>query len=540
VALASPPKTAGEVETVRDLSEFCDPCSQPTEQSGWHELCDVTASAVVVKMWHSYLGDIWLTRLLIQRGLGAIYFVAFLCALRQFRPLLGERGLLPVPAYLERVRFSEAPSLFHLRYSDRILSLVAWTGLGLSTLVVTGLADQGPLGLSLAVWLLLYLLYLSIVNVGQTFYGFGWESMLLEAGFFAAFLGPSGVAPSWIPLLALRWMLFRVELGAGLIKLRGDRCWRDLTCLYYHHETQPLPNPLSAYFHHLPKLVHRASVAFSHFVQLVVPFGLFGPGPVAAMAGGLIIVHQLVLIVSGNYAWLNWLTIVLAWSAFDDGVLSAALPLEHAAVEPRPFAFEWLLHGLAAATLILSVKPTLNFFSKQQAMNASYNALHLVGSYGAFGSVTRERHEVVLEGTLDPQLSEGTRWREYELNGKPGDLRRRPGQWAPYHLRLDWQMWFLPLRAVVTPSGLRTRGQPLWFMRLVEKLLAADTRLLALLREDPFPNAAPTYVRALLYRYELCTRREQRRTGEYWKRQYLGELLPPISRERLEAHDALK
>lgn len=480
-------------------------------------------------MWHWYFGDIWLTRLLIQRGLGCIYFVAFLCALCQFRPLLGERGLLPVPAFLAQVRFWQAPSLFQLHYSDRFFGAVAWLGLVLSGLVVSGVADGGPLWLSLVVWLLLYALYLSIVNVGQTFYGFGWESMLLEAGFFAAFLGPAEAAPSFVPVLALRWMLFRVELGAGLIKLRGDPCWRDLTCLYYHHETQPLPNPLSARFHHLPKVLHRASVAFSHFVQLVVPFGLFGPEPVAAVAGGLIILHQLVLIVSGNYAWLNWLTVVLGLSAFSDRVLAAVLPIARPELAPRWIGFEWLLYGLAAATLLLSIKPALNLFSKEQAMNATYNPLHLVGSYGAFGSVTKRRHEVVLEGTLDHHLTDGTQWREYELKGKPGDPRRRPGQWAPYHLRLDWQMWFLPLRAVVTQTGVWSRGHPVWFLRLVDKLLAADPATLALLRSNPFPNQAPAQVRASFYLYELASPAERRRTGAAWKRSYVGEYLPARS-----------
>jgi hypothetical protein len=483
-------------------------------------------------MWHWYFGDIWLTRLLIQRGLGGVYFVAFLCALCQFRPLLGERGLLPVKAFLARVRFWQAPSLFHLHYSDRFLATVSWLGLALSVLVVSGVADGGPLWLSLLVWLMLYGLYLSIVNVGQSFYGFGWESMLLEAGFFAAFLGPAGAAPSFVPVLALRWMLFRVELGAGLIKLRGDPCWRDLTCLYYHHETQPLPNPLSARFHHLPRALHRASVAFSHFVQLVVPFGLFAPEPVAALAGGLIILHQLVLIVSGNYAWLNWLTVVLGFSAFSDRVLAALLPFTTPEVAPRWVGFEWLLYGLAAATVLLSIKPAVNLFSKEQAMNASYNPLHLVGSYGAFGSVTKRRHEVVLEGTLDQHPSEGTQWLEYELKGKPGDPRRRPGQWAPYHLRLDWQMWFLPLRAVVTPTGVLSRGHPVWFLRLVDKLLGADPAILALLRTNPFPNRAPAHVRASFYLYELASPAERRHTGVHWKRSYVGEYLPPLGGNR--------
>src|SRR5687768_18559289 len=88
-----------------------------------------------------------------------------------------------------------------------------------------------------------------------------------------------------IVILILRWMLFRVELGAGLIKLRHDRCWRDLTCLYYHYETQPLPNPLSRIFHRFPKPLHRLSVAFSHFVQVIVPFGVFAPQPIASIAG---------------------------------------------------------------------------------------------------------------------------------------------------------------------------------------------------------------------------------------------------------------
>lgn len=477
-----------------------------------------------------WFGNLELTRLALQRGLGAIYFVAFLNVVLQFRPLLGERGLLPVPAFLERVRFREAPSLFHLRYSDRLAAVVGWSGLVLSALAVTGLSEGGPLWLSIAVWSALYVLYLSVVNVGQTFYGFGWESMLLEAGFFAIFLGPTSMAPSLVPVLALRWMLFRVELGAGLIKLRGDRCWRDLTALYYHHETQPMPNPLSAHFHHLPMPFQRASVAFSHFIQLVVPFGLLGPTPVAAAAGSLLIAHQLLLIVSGNYAWLNWLTVVLAFSAF-------GVPDMHSALAPRPMLFEWTLYALAAATLLLSIEPTLNLFSKQQAMNATYNSLHLVGSYGAFGSVTRERYEIVLEATLDETLSFDTQWREYEFKGKPGPPQRWPRQWAPYHLRLDWLMWFLPLRSVVSRHGVSTRGYPVWFMRLVRRLLRVDAPTLALLKSAPFGKQSPSYVRALFYRYQMATARERAEGGQYWKRSYIGEYLEPLSRARAEAED---
>jgi len=268
---------------------------------------------------HSYFGDLVLTRLLIQRGMAAIYFVAFVTVAGQFKPLLGEHGLLPVPEFLRHTTWRETPSLFHWRYSDGMLDMVAWTGLGVSALALLGLTECGPIWLSVTAWLVLYGLYLSIVNVGQNFFGFGWESMLLEAGFFTAFLGPAQTQPTIIPILILRWMLFRTEMGAGLIKLRHDPCWRDLTCLYYHYETQPLPNPLSWYFHRAPKSMHRFSALVSHFIQVIVPFGLFAPQPIAAIAGGLILFHQLVLIVSGNYSWLNWLTVVLGFSAFDDG-----------------------------------------------------------------------------------------------------------------------------------------------------------------------------------------------------------------------------
>jgi len=199
-----------------------------------------------------HASDFWIARLVLQRGLGFAYLIAFLVALEQFRPLLGERGLLPVPRFIARVRFRDAPSLFHFRYSDRLLVVVALAGILLSLTIVLGLPDAWPVPLTMAAWLVLWALYLSIVNVGQTFYAFGWESLLLEAGFLAAFLGPAWSAVPAPILWLFRWLLFRVEFGAGLIKMRGDPCWRDLTCLDYHHETQPMPNPLSWYFHRLP------------------------------------------------------------------------------------------------------------------------------------------------------------------------------------------------------------------------------------------------------------------------------------------------
>src|SRR5437764_1489166 len=471
----------------------------------------------------SYFGSVWLVRLLLQRAMGAIYFTAFLSALLQFPALLGEHGLLPVTEFVRRVRFRDAPSLFVWRYSDRLLRAVCCTGLIGAALIVSGIADAGPLWVSMTLWLVLWALYLSIVNVGQTFYAFGWESMLLEAGFFAAFLGPATMAAPLIPVLILRWMLFRTELGAGLIKLRHDECWRNLTCLYYHYETQPLPNPTSWFFHRQPKIAHRFAVLFSHFVQVVVPFGLFAPQPYASIAGALTIFHQLWLIVSGNYSWLNWLTVVLGISAFSDQALRFAPP---AAPPPGPI-FTAVLIALAIATALRSINPTLNLFAKHQLMNYSYNRFHIVNTYGAFGSVTKERYEIVIEGTDDATGQE--RWQEYGFRAKPGDPHRMPPQVAPYHLRLDWLMWFLPFSVRVTPRGLHMAGYELWFVRFIGKLLENDRATLGLLRRNPFRDGAPALVRALYYRYRYTTWREKRGGGAWWSRELAGVYLRPVS-----------
>src|SRR2546430_2802160 len=277
--------------------------------------------------------DYWLTRLVIERALGVIYCVAFLVALNQSRPLLGEKGLRPGPLFLSGVSFPQALSLFHLRYSDRLLLGVAGSGLVLSLAVVAGLPDVAPAWLAILIWFALWVLYQSIVNVGQIFYAFGWETLLLEAGFLAIFLGAGPTVPAWPLILLFRWLVFRVEFGAGMIKLRGDRCWRDLTCLYYHHETQPMPNPLSWFFHQLPKPLHRIEVLGNFFAQLGVAFFLFAPQPVASFASAVLVLTQAWLVLSGNFSWLNFLTMTLAFSAFDDRALSLVLTVH----VPRPW-----------------------------------------------------------------------------------------------------------------------------------------------------------------------------------------------------------
>ena len=483
---------------------------------------------------HDYFSDVALTRLLIQRGMAAIYVIAFIAVLHQFKPLLGEKGLLPVPAFLKNVTFRTTPTIFCWRYFDRLLDTVAWAGLLISICAFFGITEAAPAWISVIAWLLMWAFYLSIVNVGQKFFAFGWESMLLEAGFFTAFLGPSHMQPSIAPILILRWMLFRTEMGAGLIKLRHDQCWRDMTCLYYHYETQPLPNPLSWYFHRIPPALHRFSALVSHFVQLVAPFGLFAPQPVASVAGGLIIFHQLWLIISGNYSWLNWLTVVLGLSALDDRVLAIVIPFHAHTLAARPLPLDILLYIVAAGTVLLSIKPVQNLLSKNQAMNYSYNPFHLVNTYGAFGNVGRERFEIVIEGTLDRVITPHTEWKEYGFKAKPGDPRRTPPQIAPYHLRLDWLIWFLPFSVTVTADGIRVYGYSLWFLRFVQKLLAGDRDLLRLMGTNPFPSQAPAFIRARFYRYRYASWNEKRANGATWNRQLLGDYLQPVSSDTLK------
>jgi hypothetical protein len=458
------------------------------------------------------------SRFVFERALGLIYLVAFLNAANQFVPLLGEHGLLPFTRYVQFVPFSRSPSLFYFLRHDAWLRVGAWLGVVFSVAVVTTLPQRGGAWWAASAWGLLWLLYLSFVNVGQTFYAFGWESLLLEAGFFAIFLGGFATAPSAILSWIWRWLLFRVMFGAGLIKLRGDSCWRDLTCLDYYFETQPIPNALSWYFHWLPHWVHHAGVVFNHVAELGVPFFYFAPQPIAGMAALVTIVFQLVLIVSGNLSWLNWITVVLCLPLLDDrwwAWLRVTLP----DVAPETLLRRLTMAAVGVVTVVLSIRPALNLVSSQQLMNASFNPIQLVNTYGAFGSIGRNRAEIVIEGTSDPVMTATTSWHAYEFKGKPGDPSRRPPQIAPYHLRIDWLMWF---------AAMGSPEQQPWFQKFLVRLLAGDRESRTLLAFDPFPARPPTWIRASFYNYRFTTPAERRQTGEWWHRELVGLYWPPV------------
>lgn len=464
--------------------------------------------------------EYWLTRLVLQRSLGLVYLLAFSVVVNQFRPLCGEKGLLPVGQFLRQTSFTESPSIFFLFPHDNAFAVCGWLGIALSVLAATGLSERFGDLVSMVVWTLLWLLYLSFVNIGQTFYAFGWESLLLESGFLAIFLGSARTEPSVIMIWLFRWLLFRVIFGAGLIKLRGDPCWRDFTCLDYHFETQPMPNPLSWYFHWLPGWVHKGGVFFNHLAELAAPAAYFAPQPFVAGAGILTILFQGSLMVSGNFSWLNLLTLILAFSTFNDAQLARVIPLGLPELIPPTTLHICAVWGVALLVAILSVKPALNLFSPHQIMNTSFNPLHLVNTYGAFGSITRERMEIILEGSDEAVPSPAARWRTYEFKGKPGDPGRLPSQFAPYHLRLDWLMWFAAM-----PSPYY---EP-WFIHLVERLLQGDRATLSLLKNNPFPDAPPRSIRATYYRYHFTTPTERTRTGFWWRSEQVGSYFPAVS-----------
>ena len=247
----------------------------------------------------------------------------------------------------------------------------------------------------------------------------------------------------------LRWLAARIMLGAGLIKLRGDPCWRDLTCLDFHFETQPIPNPLTPLFHFLPPWAHAGGVLFNHVVELVAPLLALGPRRARIVAGVLMAALQLVLILSGNLAFLNWLTLIPIAACFDDGVWRRLLPARLAAraTAARSLAVPSRAQGLTAGVLALaiaslSVPPVLNMLSGKQIMNTSFTTLPLVNTYGAFGSVGRERQQLVIEGTTDRAITPATRWIAYQPRCQPSDPARRPCWMSPYHRRLDWLLWF--------------------------------------------------------------------------------------------------
>ena len=482
---------------------------------------------------HASRPSYWLTRFMILRLLGIVYAIAFLVAINEIIPLIGSHGLTPIGLYLRNVSaslgsnsagFARLPSLFWFWHSDGTLLTFAWIGFLLSCIVIAGFANAPLLAI-------LWLLYMSFVHTGQEWYGYGWEIQLTETGFLAIFLCPLlDMRPfpkreTPMPIIILfRWLIFRIMLGAGLIKIRGDVIWRNATALYYHFETQPIPGPLSRWFHFLPHTILKIGVWFNWVAELIAPIFVFWPRVARHIAGVIIVLFQLSLILSGNLSFLNWLTIIPALACFDDGFWSkilsrklvrmAQVASERAEPSRPMMTVAWIVTVVIG---FLSFQPAVNMLSSRQIMNTSFDPLDLVNTYGAFGSVGEERYNVVFEGTMDQDTTDKANWKPYIYKGLPVLLDKRPPQIAPYQLRLDWQMWF---------ASMSSAGEYPWTVNLVSKLLHNDRAATSLFASNPFPEMPPRYVRAILYRYSFAKKNAQ---GIWWNRQRIGAWLPPMS-----------
>ncbi|KAB1252057.1 Lipase maturation factor 1 [Camelus dromedarius] len=335
----------------------------------------------------------------------------------------------------------------------------------------------------------------------------------------------------------------------GLIKIRGDRCWRDLTCMDFHYETQPVPNPMAYFLHRSPWWFHHFETFSNHFLELVVPFFVFLGRRMCVLHGALQILFQVVLIISGNLSFLNWLTIVPSLACFDDATLGFLFPAGPGGLKDRVLKMQEeetrepqapLTCGrmarrtanLALGVLItwLSIPVVVNLLSPQQVMNSSFNPLRIVNTYGAFGSITKERTEVILQGTASSNASSpDAEWEDYEFKCKPGNLRRRPCLISPYHYRLDWLMWF---------AAFQTYEHNEWIIHLAGKLLTNDAQALSLLAFNPFAGRAPPrWVRAEHYRYKFSRPGGRHAAeGKWWIRKRLGPYFPPLSLQDLKGY----
>lgn len=453
---------------------------------------------------------------LFLRTLGVAYLFAVASFATQAAGLIGSRGISPVAEFLRSLReyygavYWQVPTIFWFNAGDRMIRAVGIAGIALSVLLILGLRWR-------VVRVLLFVLYLSLVTGGQEFMGYQWDALLLEAGFLAILLGSSPVV-IWL----YRWLLFRLIFLSGVVKLAsGDPSWRHFTALPVHYESQPLPTPLAWYMYQLPEWFQRGSVGFVFFVELVVPFLIFAPRRVRFFAAGAVVALQVLILLTGNYAFFNLLTIGFCLFLLDDAFFRRVLPKVSgwllAQVHQKPRS--WSRAGCRAfAALALFVgafqvaRPFGVHWSLADATIQSVSPLEIINSYGLFAVMTTTRPEIVIEGSND-----GVTWLPYEFKYKPGDLTHRPAWVAPHQPRLDWQMWFAALGDY--------RSDP-WIVRFMVRLLQGSPEVLQLLDRNPFPGAPPRYIRAMLYQYRFTTPAERKSTGDWWSRELKGVYVP--------------
>ncbi len=466
-------------------------------------------------------------RWLFIRLLGVVYLVAFISFGMQVPGLIGSRGIEPAHLYLARIAevagssgYRMAPTLFWIGSGDAVLYSAWIAGAVCAVLAIAGVFWRGALAAC-------FILYLSFVNVSQEFLSYQWDFLLLETGFLALFLGYGPVID-----YLFRWLLFRLMFFSGAVKLlSGDLTWRGLTALTVHYQTQPLPSPVAWYAHNLPPWFQQASCVIVLFIELVVPFFVLGPRRARLFALPWLAGLQALIMLTGNFAFFNLLTLALCIFLVDDGVLARVSPVRWrnpAALQQRSFipergreAIAWSAAALVIGLSILIALHTLTAIRLPGSgpILEAAAPFGIVNSYGLFANMTTTRSEIIVEGSND-----AVSWRPYEFKYKPGRLDRMPAWIAPLQPRLDWQMWF---------AALGSYRKNVWFVNFVARLLQGEPRVLRLLDNNPFRDHPPRFVRAVVYEYHFTDPRTRAQTGQWWTRTPAGGYLPAVSLDSL-------
>jgi hypothetical protein len=467
-------------------------------------------------MWdpHNYQLASWLTIKL----LGAIYLFAWWPFVFQIKGLLGKNGILPIDKYLKIIysyrgkkAYLLVPSLFWINSSDKALQALVWAGILCSILLLLGVYPAVML-------LLLYILFLSLVSTGQSFLSFGWDVLILEftANCFLLSLTP---VPNPLIWISINLLVFRLHFQGGAVKLQSrDPNWRNLTAVYYHYQSQPLPNTIAWYVYRLPMIFHKICCVLALFVEILVPFAFFGTAEMRLIAWILVVGLQIVLWATGNFCYLNHFTVVMATILLSDAYLGYFFSLP-ATIPESIFALDVFLYAAGAFLITLQLGNLYeHFFYKSipllTPVEQAIAPFHLVNRYGLFAVMTTKRYEIVVEGSAD-----GNEWHEYLFRYKPSELNRRPRRISPYQPRLDWQAWFLPFRSY---------NNEVWFHNFLVQLLEGRPEVIGLLRHCPFPNLPPQYIRAVMYDYEFTDFEQKKQTGNWWTRQYVGQFSPTL------------
>ena len=464
------------------------------------------------------------------RGLGLVYLIAFLSFWVQADGLIGERGILPIGQFLEGAQQqvgNEAywllPTLCWFDASNAFLHFLCGAGAVISALLIAGLVPV----LSLV---LLFALYLSLTIAGQDFYSFQWDILLLETGFLAIFLAPwrwwmrpREPAPlSRLAVFLLQFLLFKLMLLSGLVKLTsGDASWWNLTALDYHYWTQPLPTALGWWADKAPPWFAHFSTAFVLVVEIGGAFLIWFPRHLRLLAAGLFVLLQILIGLTGNYAFFNLLTIALCLLLIDDSAWPGARRAHR-----QPTGARWpvwvtalvlvITLPLNALLLVAGWRPDAPWPRPLAVVYSALAPFRIVNSYGLFRVMTKERPEIIVEGSDD-----AIEWKPYQFKWKPGALDRRPTFVEPHQPRLDWQMWFAALEG----DARRSR----WFLRFAERLFQNEPDVTALLQKNPFPITPPRYLRAEVYQYRFASREEHRAAGAWWTWSDRRTYLPAVS-----------